>query len=108
MEDRKTRMLNTIYSRVAEEKRTLDRCDEIQMELKRLNDSLQSCLEIASSSIGNEQTRSKIETLAYENNVSFKKSCARINNDIKIHNENIKKLTADAERISSNKRPKIV
>lgn len=108
MSERKERMLNTIYSRVAEEKRELDRCDEIQIELKRLNENLQSCLEIASSSIGNETTRSKLATLQFENAQCFKKATDRLESDMKSHSDKIESLTKDAERISSNKKPKIV
>ena len=108
MEDRKTRIMNTIYSKIAEEKRELNRCDEIQQELKRLNESLQSCLEIASNSIGNEQIRSKIQTLQFENNQCFKNSTSRLESDMKSHNDNITQLTKDGERISSTKKIKVV
>ena len=63
MADGTDKLLNIIYTKVDNEQRTVNRCDEVSQELARLNKGIQSCLEMASDAIGNQQIRSKIKTL---------------------------------------------
>lgn len=108
MDNREQRLMNIIYARVEDEQRTINRCDEVDQELKRLNDGIQSCLEMASDSIGNLQIRSKIKALQDENNAKYKIASERILSDVKEHKDKLKELKQDAERISSNNRQKKV
>jgi hypothetical protein len=102
------KLLNIVYNKMDDEKRTLNLCDEVGQELKRLNDGIQACLEIAGDSIGNKETRSKIKTLQIENNEKYKIASATVESDIKEHKDAIKQLKSDAERISANNRQKKV
>ncbi len=86
-----------------EQHRRLKKYDEMQYEVKKLNESLNKCIELVSESISNKELDEKLETYKIDNEVLFKKSEADINKNMVDIEKNIEELNKKMEELKSDK-----
>ncbi len=88
---------------VEEQHRMLKKYDEIQVEVKKLNESLNRCIEIVNSSIANEEINGKLNTYKIENEVLYKKSEGTINKNMADIEKNIEEINKRLDELKNDK-----
>ena len=88
---------------VEEQHRKLKKYDEMQIEVKKLNESLNKCIEIVSGSIKNDEINSKLETYRIDNEVLYKKSEDVINKNMVNIKKNIEEINKKLDELENDK-----
>lgn len=88
---------------IEEQHRRLQKYDEMQVEVKKLNDSLNKCIEIVNSSISNAEVNGKLNTYKIENEVLYKKSEDIINKNMVDIEKNIEAINKKIDELKNDK-----
>jgi hypothetical protein len=89
---------------VDEQHRRLKKYDEMQMEVKNLNESLNRCIEIVNESISNKEVNSKLDTYKIDNEVLYKKSEDIINRNMTSIEKNIEEINKKLDELKNDKK----
>ncbi len=76
---------------------------ELQLEVKKMNDGLNRCIEIVSESISNDSVGAKLETMRVENSVRNNKSENTIYNELNKIKENIREINEQIDKLKKDK-----
>ena len=76
---------------------------ELQLEVKKMNDGLNRCIEIVNESITNSAVGEKLETLRTENAALNNRSENTIYNELNKIKENIKEINEQIDKIRKDK-----
>ena len=76
---------------------------ELQLEVKKMNDGLNRCIEIVSESISNDSVGAKLETMRVENSVRNNKSENTIYNELNKIKEKIREINEQIDKLKKDK-----
>ena len=76
---------------------------ELQLEVKKMNDGLNKCIEIVNDSIGNSAVNNRLETLRIENENLNKKSENTIYNELNKIKKNISRINGELDKLKKDK-----